>query len=148
MADPKTREELIARRAALRAREDELDARPRDPDAPAMRSDAADEASIEAEGVLATRDYVRTNKFPDASVDALIEAERGPRYPVEDGPGSGRYVDVTVRLMVGTRRSTVVITRGRDERALLNEVREHGAEADGIGEAVETALRDGLKSLT
>lgn len=67
-------------------------------------------------------------------------------YPVEDGPGAGRYVDVTVRVMVGTERSTVLVER-RGEPAALYETREHGHETDGLGAAVEAAVREGLARL-
>ncbi|QIJ77435.1 hypothetical protein GU700_24335 [Methylobacterium sp. NI91] len=66
-------------------------------------------------------------------------------YPVEDGPGAGRVVEVTVRVMVGPDRSTVV-GRGQDP-LLVHEVREHGQEADGLGAAVEAAVRAGLAGL-
>jgi hypothetical protein len=59
-----------------------------------------------------------------------------PLYPSQDGPGAGAVVEVVVRVMVGPDRSTVVVRRGR-EPVLLNEVRPHGAEADGLGAAVE-----------
>ncbi|SEO92639.1 hypothetical protein SAMN04487843_10550 [Methylobacterium sp. ap11] len=68
----------------------------------------------------------------------------GPLYPSHDGPGAGRVVEVTVRVMVGADRSTVVVRRG-GEPAILHEVRPHGAEADGIGAAVEAAVLDGVK---
>lgn len=69
-----------------------------------------------------------------------------PRYPSQDGPGAGAIVEVTVRVMVGTDRSTVVVRRSR-EPALLHEVRPHGAEAAGLGAAVEAAVREGLATL-
>ncbi|WP_232627774.1 hypothetical protein [Methylobacterium sp. Leaf118] len=64
-----------------------------------------------------------------------------PLYPSQDGPGAGAVVKVVVRVMVGPDRSTVVVRRG-GEPVLLNEVRPHGAEADGLGPAVETAIRE------
>lgn len=67
-------------------------------------------------------------------------------YPVEDGPGAGRYVDVVVRVMVGTGRSTVLVER-RGEPAALYETREHGHEVDGLGAVVEAAVREGLARL-
>ncbi|MBK3396718.1 MULTISPECIES: hypothetical protein [Methylobacterium] len=67
-----------------------------------------------------------------------------PLYPSQDGPGAGRVVEITVRVMVGADRSTVVVRRG-GEPAILHEVRPHGAEADGIGAAVEAAVLDGVK---
>lgn len=53
-------------------------------------------------------------------------------YSVEDGPGAGRFVDVVVRVMVGTQRGTVLVERN-GEPASLREVREHGHEVDGLG---------------
>ncbi|CAO4148667.1 hypothetical protein LPLAFNJD_LOCUS2757 [Methylorubrum aminovorans] len=70
-----------------------------------------------------------------------------PLHPVEDGPGAGRVVEVTVRVMVGPDRSTVIVRRGRDP-AVVHEVREHGREADGLGAAVEAAVREGLRGGT
>lgn len=67
-------------------------------------------------------------------------------YPVEDGPGAGRFVDVVVRVMVGTRRSTVIVER-EGEPASMCETREHGHETDGLGAAVEAAVREGLAKL-
>lgn len=67
-------------------------------------------------------------------------------YPVEDGPGAGRHVDVTVRVMVGSRRSTVLVER-QGELAALYETREHGHETDGLGAAVEAAVKEGLARL-
>lgn len=67
-----------------------------------------------------------------------------PLYPSQDGPGAGRVVEVTVRVMVGPDRSTVLVRRG-GEPVLLHEVRQHGAEADGIGALVEAVVREGVK---
>ena len=69
-----------------------------------------------------------------------------PLYPSQDGPGAGRVVEVVVRVMVGPGRSTVVVRRG-GEPVLLNEVRPHGAEADGLGSVVEAAVREGAAAL-
>lgn len=33
-------------------------------------------------------------------------------YPYQDGPGAGELVEVTVRVMVGPERSTVIVRRG------------------------------------
>ncbi|GJE83387.1 MULTISPECIES: hypothetical protein [Methylorubrum] len=67
-----------------------------------------------------------------------------PLYPVEDGPGAGAIVEITVRVMVGPERSTVVVRRGRAS-ALVHEVREHGRETEGLGAAVEAAVLAGLR---
>ncbi len=69
-----------------------------------------------------------------------------PIYPVEDGPGAGAVIEVTVRVMVGPERSTVLVER-RGEPAALYETRAHGHEADGLGAAVEAAVRRGLAGL-
>lgn len=55
-------------------------------------------------------------------------------------------MDVVVRVMVGTRRSTVLVER-QGEPAALYETREHGHETDGLGDAVEAAVREGLTAL-
>ena len=67
-------------------------------------------------------------------------------YSVEDGPGAGKFVDVVVRVMVGTQRSTVIVER-QGEPASMCETREHGHEVDGLGAAVEAAVRKGLAGL-
>jgi hypothetical protein len=61
-----------------------------------------------------------------ATVDRVIRGQRrragitdAPLYPSQDGPGAG----------------TVVV------------VRPHGAEADGLGAAVEAAIREGIGAL-
>ncbi len=69
-----------------------------------------------------------------------------PLYPSQDGSGAGVVVEVVVRVMVGPDRSTVVVRRG-GEPAILNEIREHGAEADGLGAAVEAAIREKIDAL-
>lgn len=81
-----------------------------------------------------------------AAAPAIIAAVSKTLYPVENGPGAGQYVDVTVRVMVGTRRSTVIVER-QGEPAALYETREHGRETDGLGEAVVAAVREGLARL-
>ncbi|WP_342165255.1 hypothetical protein [Methylobacterium sp. SD21] len=80
---------------------------------------------------------------------ACLSSDVIPRsvlYPCEDGPGAGRFVDVTVRVMVSPRRSTVLVER-QGEPASLYETREHGREIDGLGAAVEAAVREGLVAL-
>lgn len=66
-----------------------------------------------------------------------------PLYPSQDGPGAGRIVEVTVRVMAGPERSTVIVRRGQEPVA-LNEVREHWQEVEGIGAAVEQVVREWL----
>lgn len=84
--------------------------------------------------------------YGQESIEVLrgLERDQTTLYPVQDGPGAGNIIEVTVRIMVGMERSTLVVTRGRDEPFLLREVRDHGHELDGIGAAVEAALRDAL----
>lgn len=85
--------------------------------------------------------------LPAATATVIIAGmSKSAMYPMEDGPGAGRYVDITVRVMVGTERSTVLVER-RGEPAALYETRAHGHEADGLGDAVEAAVRQGLAGL-
>lgn len=62
-------------------------------------------------------------------------------YPVEDGPGSGTRVEICVRVLVGTERSTVIVVDPVTGRALNREVLPHGREADVAAAAVEAAIR-------
>lgn len=63
------------------------------------------------------------------------------RCPVEDGPGSGQRVELSVRVLVGLERSTVIVADPITGRALTREVLPHGREADVAAAAVEAALR-------
>ncbi len=63
------------------------------------------------------------------------------RYPVEDGPGSGQRVELSVRVLVGLERSTVIVADPITGRALAREVLPHGREADVGAAAVEAAIR-------
>ena len=63
------------------------------------------------------------------------------RYPVEDGPGSGQRVELSVRVLVGLERSTVIVADPITGRALTREVLPHGREADVAAAAVEAAIR-------
>ncbi|TXN07497.1 hypothetical protein FV222_02205 [Methylobacterium sp. WL103] len=65
----------------------------------------------------------------------------GDRYPVEDGPGSGDRVELTLRVLVGTERSTVIVADPITGHALSNEVVPHGGEADAAAAAVHAALK-------
>lgn len=76
---------------------------------------------------------------PDYSLDGLPEAEA--RYPVEHDPGSGVRVELAVRVLVGTERSTVIVADPVTGRALTREVLPHGREADVAAAAVEAAIR-------
>lgn len=76
---------------------------------------------------------------PDYSLDDLPDGE--VRYPVEDGPGSSVRVELAVRVLVGTERSTVIVADPITGRALTREVLPHGREADVAAAAVEAAIR-------
>jgi hypothetical protein len=69
---------------------------------------------------------------------ALIGDER---YPVEDGPGSSDRVELSVRVLIGTERSTVIVADPMTGRALQRQVVPHGGEADAAAAAVSAALR-------
>ncbi|MGU3665683.1 hypothetical protein ACLBX9_16000 [Methylobacterium sp. A49B] len=62
-------------------------------------------------------------------------------YAVEDGPGSGTRVELSVRVLVGLERSTVIVADPLTGRALTREVLPHGREADVAAAAVEAAIR-------
>lgn len=72
--------------------------------------------------------------------------EECPRYPAEDGPGAGARVELTVRVLVGSERSTVIVADPISGRALAHEVLPHGGEADLAAAAVEAAIRARLPS--
>lgn len=76
---------------------------------------------------------------PDYSLDDLPDGEA--RYPVEDGPSSGTWVELSVRVLVGLERSTVIVADPLTGRALTREVLPHGREADVAAAAVEAAIR-------
>jgi hypothetical protein len=63
------------------------------------------------------------------------------RYPVEDGPGSSGGVELSVRVLVGLERSTVIVADPITGRSLAREVLPHGREADVAAAAVEAAIR-------
>ncbi|MGN8091636.1 hypothetical protein [Methylobacterium sp. 22177] len=76
---------------------------------------------------------------PDYSLDGLPDGEA--RYPVEDGPGSSTRVELSVRVLVGMERSTVLVVDPVTGRALTHEVLPHGREADVAAAAVESVIR-------
>jgi|GEM_PF-1266139 len=76
---------------------------------------------------------------PDYSIDDLPDVEA--RHTVEDGPGSGVRVELSVRVLVGLERSTVIVADPLTGRALTREVLPHGREADVAAAAVEAAIR-------
>ncbi|KQO42456.1 hypothetical protein ASF49_15615 [Methylobacterium sp. Leaf104] len=63
------------------------------------------------------------------------------RYPVEDGPGSGERVELVVRVLRGTARSTVIVADPATGRALAQDVVPHGGEAGAAAAAVYAALK-------
>jgi hypothetical protein len=63
------------------------------------------------------------------------------RHPIEDGPGSGERVELTVRLLVGLEQSTVLVVDPLTGRALERDVVQHGGEAGAAAAAVYAALK-------
>ncbi|MFC6790765.1 hypothetical protein ACFQE0_14780 [Methylobacterium komagatae] len=96
------------------------------------------------------------DQYDPASIRLLVgmEPPRRPagfvefddRYPVEDGPGSGQRVELSVRVLVGLERSTVIVADPSTGRTLTREVLPHGREADVAAAAVEAAIRARLPS--
>lgn len=83
--------------------------------------------------------------MPDHDDPAILPVlDEAPRYPAEDGPGAGVRVELTVRVLVGAERSTVIVADPISGRALAHEVLPHGGEADLAAAAVEAAVRDWL----
>lgn len=86
-------------------------------------------------GIMASRP-----SGPGYELDDLPDDE--VRYPSEDGPGaSGPRVELAVRVMVGTERSTVIVVDAVTGRAVANEVVSHGDEARAAAAAVERAVQ-------
>lgn len=69
---------------------------------------------------------------------ALIGDEH---YPVEDGPGSSDRVELAVRVLVGTERSTIIVADPVTGAPLEREVVQHGGEAGAAAGAVYAALK-------
>lgn len=114
------RDDWHARRAALKARDAALDAgREGIPDL----DGPIDEAAIEAEAVAACRD-------PSAA-----------RWRIEDGTGCSSRVELYVRVLVGTERSTVIVSDPITGRAHSHAVVPHGSETASAAAAVEDAVR-------
>ena len=85
--------------------------------------------------------------MPDHDDPAILPVlDEMPRYPAEDGPGAGARVELTVRVLVGSERSTVIVADPLTGRALAHEVLPHGGEADLAAAAVEAAIRARLPS--
>lgn len=109
-----------ARRAAMKARDAALDAsRQGNPG----RGGPLDEAAIEAEAVAACQD-------PSAV-----------RWRIEDGTGCSSRVELYVRVLVGTERSTIIVSDPITGRAYSHAVVPHGSETASAGAAVERAVR-------
>ncbi len=68
-----------------------------------------------------------------------------PLYPAEDGPGAGTRVELVVRVLVGTERSTVIVANPRDGRAVARQVLPHGSEPAAAAAAVEAAIAVALQ---
>ena len=98
---------------------------------------AEDISDDEMAGIMASKPA-----GPDYSLDDL--SDDGVRYPSEDGPGaSGPRVELAVRVMVGTERSTVIVADAVTGRAVANKVVAHGDEARAAAAAVERAFQVG-----
>ena len=63
------------------------------------------------------------------------------RYPVEDGPGMTPAARFTVDILVGFKRSTVILLQEHPHELLHRQVVEHGQEADAAAEAVRTIVK-------
>jgi len=109
-----------ARRAALKARNAALDAGRQDIPA---RDGPIDEAAIEAEAVDACRD-------PSAV-----------RWRIEDGTGCASRVELYVRVLMGTERSTVIVSDPITGHAIEHDVVQHGGEAGAAAAAVYAAVK-------
>jgi len=104
---------------------------------------------------LATETGMPDDKYPPESIRVLAGLEpRKPGvligiedcYPFEDGPGSGTRVELSVSVLVGTERSTVIVADPLTGRALVRELVHHGRGADVAAAAVEAAIRASLPS--
>lgn len=63
------------------------------------------------------------------------------RWRIEDGTGCSSRVELYVRVLVGTERSTIIVSDPITGRAHFNEVVPHGSETASAGAAVEGAVR-------
>ncbi|QGY03258.1 hypothetical protein MMSR116_16225 [Methylobacterium mesophilicum SR1.6/6] len=95
---------------------------------------AEDLSDDEMAGIMASQP-----SGPGYQLDDIPEAD--DRYPVEDGPGSGQRVELSVSVLVGTERSTIIVADAVTGRALANEVVPHGDEARAAAAAVEGAVK-------
>ncbi|WP_375453486.1 hypothetical protein [uncultured Methylobacterium sp.] len=66
---------------------------------------------------------------------------RDDLHPVEDGPGAGARIELAVRVLVGLKRSTIIVADPVTGRALTNTVVAHGGEPGAAAAAVEAAVR-------
>jgi hypothetical protein len=112
------RDDWHARRATLKARDAALDA---GRESMPARGGPADEATIEAEAVAACR------------------APSAVRWSVEDTGCSSR-VELRVSVLVGTKRSTVIVADPITGRAHFHGVVPHGSETASAAEAVRALI--------
>ncbi|MGU3545763.1 hypothetical protein [Methylobacterium sp. A52T] len=63
------------------------------------------------------------------------------RYSVEDGPGSSDRVELAVRVLIGSERSTIVVADPVTGQALQRDVVPHGGEAGAAAAAVYAAIK-------
>lgn len=66
-------------------------------------------------------------------------------YSAEDGPGAGTRVELVVRVLVRTERSTVIVADPLTGRTVAHEVLPHGGEPAAAAAAVEAAIADALQ---
>lgn len=135
-----------ARRALLKAMDAALDASRQGitaQDAP------IDEAAIEAEAVAAVRSareeaIALARSAPDVPPDPGDELPNDPskvRWRIEDGTGCSSRVQLHVRVLVGTERSTIIVADPITGRAIEHDVVQHGGEAGAAAAAVYAAIK-------
>lgn len=103
-----------ARRAALKARDAALDAGRHGTPAPDVPAGPGDE-------------------MPDDPLKV--------RWRIEDGTGCSSRVQLHVRILVGTERSTVIVSDSVTGHAIDQDVVEHGGEAGAAAAAVCAAVK-------
>ncbi|TXN47342.1 hypothetical protein [Methylobacterium sp. WL7] len=69
---------------------------------------------------------------------------RDDLHHVEDGPGAGARIELVVRVLLGTERSTVLVVDLVTGRALANQVVPHGSEPGAAAAAVEAIVGERL----
>lgn len=63
------------------------------------------------------------------------------RWSVEDGTGCSSRVELRVSVLVGTKRSTVIVADPITGRAIEHDVVQHGGEAGAAAAAVYAAVK-------